>query len=54
MKTSKIVFMGNTGVGKSCLINSFMENRNSNHERIKKTTTMMDYIKVVEARDSNE
>ena len=45
-KTSKIIFMGNANVGKTSIINSFMEGGSQRGKKKEATKVVQDFMKV--------
>ena len=50
-KTSKVIFMGNQNVGKTSIINCFMEKNNMRGRPRLRTNVIQDFTKVVNVTD---
>lgn len=53
MKSAKVIVMGNPSVGKTSIINSFMENASQRGKNIHTTNVIQDFTKVQNVTDSN-
>lgn len=52
MKTAKVIVMGNASVGKTSIINSFMENASQRGKHTQNTNVIQDFTKVQNVTDS--
>ena len=51
-KQSKIILMGNLQVGKTSIIQSFMENSSMREKKVLKTDVIQDFTKIIDVSDS--